>query len=79
MTGSDLRFCWWIIIWVSIAKMVSIWPRDCGLATIVITANHEAAVKRASREAGLYYLLKPLKPLRLKMLLGTLLENHPPG
>ncbi|KHJ52281.1 histidine kinase [Vreelandella venusta] len=50
-----------------------------GLATVVITANHEAAVKRASREAGLHYLLKPLKPLRLKMLLGTLLENHPPG
>ncbi len=47
-----------------------------GLATVVITANHEAALKRAAREAGMHCLLKPLKPLRLKMLLGTLLENH---
>jgi CheY-like chemotaxis protein len=46
-----------------------------GLAAVVITANHEAAVKRATREAGIHCLLKPLKPLRLKMLLGTLLEN----
>ncbi|MGM0833269.1 hybrid sensor histidine kinase/response regulator [Halomonas qinghailakensis] len=47
-----------------------------GLATVVITANHEAALKRATREAGMHCLLKPLKPLRLKMLLGTLLESH---
>ncbi|MBR2514247.1 MAG: hybrid sensor histidine kinase/response regulator [Halomonas sp.] len=47
-----------------------------GLATVVITANHEAAVKRATREAGMHCLLKPLKPLRLKMLLGTLLDSH---
>jgi len=46
-----------------------------GLATVVITANHEAAVKRATRQAGMHCLLKPLKPLRLKMLLGTLLES----
>lgn len=47
-----------------------------GLATVVITANHEAAVKRATREASMHCLLKPLKPLRLKMLLGTLLDSH---
>ncbi|AQU81246.1 MULTISPECIES: ATP-binding response regulator [unclassified Halomonas] len=47
-----------------------------GLATVVITANHEAAVKRATREAGMHCLLKPLKPLRLRMLLGTLLDSH---
>ncbi|AVI62488.1 hybrid sensor histidine kinase/response regulator [Halomonas sp. GFAJ-1] len=47
-----------------------------GLAAVVITANHEAAVKRATREAGMHCLLKPLKPLRLKMLLGTLLDSH---
>jgi signal transduction histidine kinase/CheY-like chemotaxis protein len=46
-----------------------------GLATVVITANHEAALKRAAREAGMHCLLKPLKPLRLKMLLGTLLQS----
>ncbi|WAM51364.1 hybrid sensor histidine kinase/response regulator [Vreelandella venusta] len=46
-----------------------------GLATVVITANHEATLKRATREAGMHCLLKPLKPLRLKMLLGTLLET----
>ncbi len=50
--------------------------RSPGLATVVITANHEASLKRAAREAGMHCLLKPLKPLRLKMLLGTLLENH---
>ena len=47
-----------------------------GLAAVVITANHEVAVKRATREAGIHCLLKPLKPLRLKMLLGTLLESR---
>ncbi|MBV66389.1 MAG: hybrid sensor histidine kinase/response regulator [Halomonas sp.] len=47
-----------------------------GLATVVITANHEASLKRATREAGMHCLLKPLKPLRLKMLLGTLLEGR---
>ncbi len=47
-----------------------------GLATVVITANHEAAVKRATRQAGMHCLLKPLKPLRLKMLLGTLLDSR---
>lgn len=47
-----------------------------GLASVVITANHEAAIKRATREAGMHCLLKPLKPLRLRMLLGTLLNKN---
>ncbi|MGY0554709.1 hybrid sensor histidine kinase/response regulator [Vreelandella sp. 2A-K22] len=46
-----------------------------GLAAVVITANHEAEIKRATREAGMYCLLKPLKPLRLRMLLATLLNK----
>ncbi|MGQ7261417.1 hybrid sensor histidine kinase/response regulator [Vreelandella sp. V005] len=46
-----------------------------GLASVVITANHEAEIKRATREAGMHCLLKPLKPLRLRMLLGTLLNR----
>ena len=46
-----------------------------GLASVVITANHEAEIKRATREAGMHCLLKPLKPLRLRMLLGTLLTK----
>ncbi|HSP30652.1 MAG TPA: response regulator, partial [Halomonas sp.] len=46
-----------------------------GLAAVVITANHEAEIKRATREAGMYCLLKPLKPLRLRMLLATLLSK----
>ncbi len=32
--------------------------------------------RRITREAGMHCLLKPLKPLRLKMLLGTLLEGR---
>lgn len=48
-----------------------------GLAAVVITANHEAEIKRATREAGMHCLLKPLKPLRLRMLLGNLLTKHP--
>ena len=47
-----------------------------GLAAVVITANHEAEIKRATREAGMHCLLKPLKPLRLRMLLGSLLSKH---
>ncbi|MCH4812405.1 hybrid sensor histidine kinase/response regulator [Vreelandella neptunia] len=47
-----------------------------GLASVVITANHEAEIKRATREAGMHCLLKPLKPLRLRMLLGSLLHQH---
>lgn len=47
-----------------------------GLAAVVITANHEAEIKRATREAGMHCLLKPLKPLRLRMLLGNLLSKY---
>ena len=47
-----------------------------GLAAVVITANHEAEIKRATREAGMHCLLKPLKPLRLRMLLGSLLHKY---
>lgn len=47
-----------------------------GLAAVVITANHEAAIKRATREAGMHCLLKPLKPLRLRMLLSSLLNKY---
>lgn len=49
--------------------------RYLGLSTVVITANHDAELKRATREAGMHCLLKPLKPLRLRMLLGTLLDS----
>jgi len=47
-----------------------------GLASVVITANHEAEIKRATREAGMHCLLKPLKPLRLRMLLSSLLNKY---
>lgn len=42
------------------------------LPVIVITANHDAALKGRARELGYGYLLKPLKPLRLKMALINL-------
>ena len=45
-----------------------------GLPVVVITANHDAALKARARRAGHDCLLKPLKPLRLRMLLTTLLE-----
>jgi hypothetical protein len=45
---------------------------------VVITANHDAALKAHIREAGFECLLKPLKPLRLRLLLGTLLEAQRP-
>ncbi|MGS2744663.1 ATP-binding response regulator [Halomonas sp. LS-001] len=44
-----------------------------GLTTVIITANHDAEISRQTREAGMHCLLKPLKPLRLRMLLTTLL------
>ncbi|MGQ4879773.1 NahK/ErcS family hybrid sensor histidine kinase/response regulator [Billgrantia sp. LNSP4103-1] len=43
--------------------------RHAGLPVILITANHDAAVKARARRAGFDCLLKPLKPLRLRMLL----------
>ncbi|PAU78176.1 ATP-binding response regulator [Halomonas salipaludis] len=39
------------------------------LPVIMITANHDAALKACARERGYRCLLKPLKPLRLKMAL----------
>jgi len=44
-----------------------------GLTTVIITANHDAEISRQTREAGMHCLLKPLKPLRLRMLLTALL------
>ncbi len=42
--------------------------RECpGLPVILITANHDAELKAAARGRGYGYLLKPVKPLRLKM------------
>lgn len=49
-----------------------------GLPVVVITANHDAALKARIREAGYACLHKPLKPLRLRVLLGTLLEAQRP-
>ncbi|SDN79055.1 hybrid sensor histidine kinase/response regulator [Vreelandella arcis] len=46
-----------------------------GLAAVVITANHDAVLSRAAREAGMHCLLKPLKPMRLRMLLVSLLTQ----
>lgn len=39
------------------------------LPVLVITANHDAALKARARELGYGCLLKPVKPLRLKMAL----------
>ncbi len=44
-----------------------------GLPVLMVTANHDAALKARIRERGYAYLLKPVKPLRLKMLLVSLL------
>jgi len=52
--------------------------RHPGLPVVVITANHDAALKAHIREAGFECLLKPLKPLRLRLLLGALLEAQRP-
>ncbi|GHE21602.1 hypothetical protein GCM10017767_21230 [Halomonas urumqiensis] len=48
--------------------------RQPGLPVVVITANHAAELKAEARRKGHDCLLKPLKPLRLRMLLATLLE-----
>lgn len=39
------------------------------LPAILITASHDAALKARARREGLDCLLKPLKPLRLRMVL----------
>ncbi|WP_240036461.1 hybrid sensor histidine kinase/response regulator [Halomonas urmiana] len=41
--------------------------RQPGLAVVVITANHDASIKSLTRQRGYGCLLKPLKPLRLRM------------
>ena len=41
--------------------------RRPGLAVVVITANHDAAIKSLTRQRGYGCLLKPVKPLRLRM------------
>ncbi|SHF23906.1 Signal transduction histidine kinase [Modicisalibacter ilicicola DSM 19980] len=48
------------------------WP---ALPVIVITANHDATLRQRARELGYGCLLKPLKPLRLKMELMRLCEE----
>ena len=48
-----------------------------GLPVVVITANHDAALKARIRQAGYDCLLKPLKPLRLRLLLTALLGRQP--
>ncbi|MFB9865869.1 ATP-binding response regulator [Vreelandella sulfidaeris] len=58
-----------------IAVATRLQQRYPGLLSVVITANHEADIKRATREAGMHCLLKPLKPLRLRMLLASLLRE----
>ncbi|MDT8879620.1 hybrid sensor histidine kinase/response regulator [Halomonas saccharevitans] len=41
--------------------------RQPGLAVVVITANHDASIKSLTRQLGYGCLLKPVKPLRLRM------------
>ncbi|WP_416137827.1 NahK/ErcS family hybrid sensor histidine kinase/response regulator [Halomonas sp. HK25] len=48
-----------------------------GLPVVVITANHDAALKSRIRQAGYHCLLKPIKPLRLRLLLTALLGPQP--
>ncbi|GHC17668.1 Signal transduction histidine kinase [Aidingimonas halophila] len=45
------------------------------LPVLVITANHDAELKRRARDLGFTCLLKPVKPLRLKMLLVNMLDD----
>lgn len=45
------------------------------LPVLMVTANHDAALKAQIRERGYACLLKPVKPLRLKMLLVSLLTE----
>lgn len=46
--------------------------RRPGLAVVVITANHDAAITGLARQRGYGCLLKPVKPLRLRMQLVAL-------
>ncbi|MGM1053323.1 MAG: ATP-binding response regulator [Pseudomonadota bacterium] len=47
------------------------------LPVVVITANHDAALKSRIRQAGYHCLLKPIKPLRLRLLLTAMLAPQP--
>ncbi|SDL35776.1 Signal transduction histidine kinase [Franzmannia pantelleriensis] len=47
------------------------------LPVVVITANHDATLKALARERGYRCLLKPLKPLRLKMALLQCVSTAP--
>jgi response regulator of citrate/malate metabolism len=47
--------------------------REPALAVIVITAKHDVEIKGLTRQLGYGCLLKPLKPLRLRMALVDLL------
>ena len=49
--------------------------RHPALPVVVITANHDAAIKSLARQLGYGCLLKPLKPLRLRMQLVGLLGD----
>lgn len=49
--------------------------RHPALPVVVITANHDAAIKSLARQLGYGCLLKPLKPLRLRMKLVALLDD----
>ncbi|MBS9402789.1 hybrid sensor histidine kinase/response regulator [Halomonas sp. TRM85114] len=53
--------------------------RHPGLAVVVITANHDAAIKARSRALGYGCLLKPVKPLRLRMQLLSLVTTQGQG
>lgn len=50
-----------------------------GLPVLMVTANHDAALKARIRERGYACLLKPVKPLRLKMQLVSLLSEAEGG
>ncbi|XKE47534.1 hybrid sensor histidine kinase/response regulator [Halomonas organivorans] len=50
--------------------------RHPALGVVVVTANHEGGLKQRVRERGYGCLLKPVKPLRLRMLLIGLLEGR---
>ncbi len=53
----------------------SLRTRKPELPVLVITANHDADLKRQARDLGYACLLKPVKPLRLKMLLLNMLDS----
>ncbi|SDJ72653.1 hybrid sensor histidine kinase/response regulator [Billgrantia gudaonensis] len=50
--------------------------RQSQLAVVVVTANHDAGVTAEARRRGYDCLLKPVKPLRLRMLLTSLLAQR---